>query len=88
LLERHRLLRLLDHHEIAVAPCYFVQVIFSELAPHSRYIAGAEAPQGHIWIRADIRSGRRQEQKSGLLTRIVDAVSKIGSTSRIYPDEA
>lgn len=70
------------HHEIAVAPRYFVRVIFNELTQHSHYIAGAQAPQGHIWIRADIRSGRTQEQKSGLLTRIVDAVSKIGCVPR------
>lgn len=66
------------HHEIAIAPRYFVQVIFNELTLHSHYIAGAEAQEGHIWIRADIRAGRTQEQKTGLITRIVDEVSKLG----------
>ena len=65
-----------DSPRDAVAPRHFVQVIFNELTLHSHYIASVEARKGHIWIRADIRSGRTQEQKSGLLTRIVDAVSK------------
>ncbi|MGH6610741.1 MAG: tautomerase family protein, partial [Burkholderiaceae bacterium] len=59
------------HHDVALAPRYFVQVIFYELQPHSHYIGGADAEPNHIWIRADIRSGRTQEQKSRLLTCIV-----------------
>ncbi|WP_315831885.1 tautomerase family protein [Bradyrhizobium prioriisuperbiae] len=70
------------HHEVAVAPRYFVQVIFNDLSPHSHYIGGDEAGPGQIWIRADIRSGRTQEQKAKLLTRIIDAVSEISGSSR------
>ena len=70
------------HHDVALAPRYFVQVIFNELEPHSHYIAGAEAEPNHIWIRADIRSGRTQEQKSRLLTRIVDDVCEISGAPK------
>ena len=70
------------HHDVALAPRYFVQVIFSELEPHSHYVGGAEAEPNHIWIRADIRSGRTQEQKGRLLTRIVDDVCAISDVSR------
>lgn len=70
------------HHDVARAPRYFVQVIFSELTAHSHYVAGEEAEPGHIWIRADIRSGRTQEQKSRLLTRIVDEVCAISGAPR------
>jgi phenylpyruvate tautomerase PptA (4-oxalocrotonate tautomerase family) len=82
--QRARIARCLTeiHHEVAVAPRYFVQVIFSDLAPHSHYVGGAEAAPRHIWIRADIRSGRTQEQKATLLTRIVDEVSSIAVTSK------
>ena len=45
------------HHEVAVAPRYFVQVVFNDLAPGSIYIAGEPADTGHVWIRADIRAG-------------------------------
>ena len=82
--QRERISRCLTeiHHEVAVAPRYFVQVIFNDLAPHSHYIGGAEAGPGQIWVRADIRSGRTQEQKAKLLTRIVDEVSGIAGSSR------
>src|SRR5262249_41160623 len=70
------------HHDVALAPRYFVQVIFHELEPHSHYVGGAAAEPNHIWIRADIRSGRTQEQKSRLLTSIVDDVCAISDASR------
>ena len=70
------------HHDVALAPRYFVQVIFNELEPHSHYIGGAEAEPDQIWIRADIRSGRTQQQKSQLLTRIADEVGAIADVSR------
>jgi phenylpyruvate tautomerase PptA (4-oxalocrotonate tautomerase family) len=70
------------HHEVGKAPRYFVQVIFTELQPGSHFVAGEEAEAGHIWIRADIRSGRTQEQKSRLMTRIVEDVCAITGASR------
>jgi phenylpyruvate tautomerase PptA (4-oxalocrotonate tautomerase family) len=82
--QRARISRCLTeiHHEVAIAPRYFVQVIFSDLAPHSHFIAGQEAPAGHIWIRADIRSGRTEDQKAKMLTRIVAEVSDIAGSSK------
>jgi phenylpyruvate tautomerase PptA (4-oxalocrotonate tautomerase family) len=70
------------HHGVALAPRYFVQVIFNELDAHSHYVAGEPAEPSHVWIRADIRSGRTQEQKSRLLARIVDDVCTITGASR------
>lgn len=70
------------HHEVGRAPRYFVQVIFNELQPHSHFVAGEEAEPSHIWIRADIRSGRTQEQKSQLMTRIADDVCAIAGAPR------
>src|SRR4051794_28898209 len=70
------------HHDVALAPRYFVQVIFNEWERHSHYIGGAEPEDTYIWIRADIRSGRTQEQKRQLLTRIVDEVCAISDVSR------
>ena len=58
------------HHEVAIAPRYFVQVLFAELTPNSLFLAGEPAPRGHVWIRADIRAGRTDEQKRGLLASI------------------
>lgn len=65
------------HHEVARAPRYFVQVIFNELGAQSHFIAGEEAEEHHIWIRADIRSGRSRDQKEQLITRILHDVCDI-----------
>lgn len=34
------------------------------------FLAGQEAHEGHVWIHADIRSGRTSEQKTQLLEEI------------------
>jgi phenylpyruvate tautomerase PptA (4-oxalocrotonate tautomerase family) len=65
------------HHEAAKAPRYFVQVIFNDIVPDAHFISGKPAPDTQIWIRADIRAGRTQEQKDALLTRIAADVSEI-----------
>jgi phenylpyruvate tautomerase PptA (4-oxalocrotonate tautomerase family) len=65
------------HHEVAVAPRYFVQVIFTELTAGSLFLAGRPAPRGHVWIRVDLRTGRTAEQKRELLTRITTEVGKV-----------
>jgi phenylpyruvate tautomerase PptA (4-oxalocrotonate tautomerase family) len=66
------------HHEETGAPRYLVQVIFYDIAPGSHYIGGQLAPPGHIWIRGDIRDGRSEEQKSRMLSRVLQEVSRIG----------
>lgn len=65
------------HHEVALAPRYFVQVLFPELPPGSLFLAGQPATSGHVWIRADMRSGRTVEQKRELLARITREVGAI-----------
>jgi phenylpyruvate tautomerase PptA (4-oxalocrotonate tautomerase family) len=66
------------HHEETGAPRYFVQVIFFDIAYANHYIAGQLAPAGQMWIRGDIRDGRSEEQKSRMLSRILQEVSRIG----------
>lgn len=68
------------HHEVAIAPRYFVQVIFNDLDPGSIYVAGQAASEEHIWIRADIRAGRTDEQKGELLGRIASEIGTIVGT--------
>lgn len=65
------------HYDAAAGPRYFVQVIFTHLNPDSLFLAGRPATMGHVWIRADIRSGRTQEEKTELLRQIVAEVSAI-----------
>ena len=70
------------HHEETGAPRYLVQVIFYDVAPGSHYIAGRPAPADQIWIRGDIRGGRTEEQKSRMLSRILQEVSRIGEIAK------
>ena len=63
------------HNEETGAPRYLVQVVFNEVNPGSHFIGGQKAPEGQIWIRADIRSGRTEAVKRNMLKRIVDGVS-------------
>ncbi len=57
------------------APRYFVQVLFNEVQAESHFIGGGPAPEGLIWIRADIRSGRTDDQKKAIMERIAEDIS-------------
>ena len=65
------------HNIEAKAPRYFVQVIFNKVEPGSIYIGGEPASPEHMWVRADIRSGRTNEQKSRMLKRIMRETGNI-----------
>lgn len=69
------------HIEEAGGARYFAQVVFQEIASGSHFIAGQPAPDGQMWIRADIRSGRTATQKSAILNRICAEISAIVGTS-------
>lgn len=70
------------HHDVALAPKYFVQIIFNELKPGTHFIAGEEADPDHIWVRADIRTGRTQDQRVRLMLRIAEDLSAITDAPR------
>ena len=65
------------HQVEATAPRYFVQVVFYEVGAGSMFIGGKTASPDHVWVRADIRSGRTKEQKAQILLRIMKDVSEI-----------
>ena len=65
------------HQVEAKAPRYFVQVVFYKVEPGAMFIGGDAAPPDHIWVRADIRSGRANEQKAKMLQRIMRETSDI-----------
>lgn len=73
------------HHQATGAPTYFVQVIFEEREPGSLFLGG-EPQADHLWIRADIRAGRSQEQRGALLENILRQVARIAAIdqSRIW----
>lgn len=63
------------HTELAKAPRYLVQVLFNEVEPDSHFIGGQPAPESQVWVRADIRSGRTEEQKEALLLRLTEEIA-------------
>jgi phenylpyruvate tautomerase PptA (4-oxalocrotonate tautomerase family) len=65
------------HQVEATAPRYFVQVVFYKVEPGSIFIGGEAASPDHVWVRADIRSGRSNEQKAKMLRRIMRETSDI-----------
>lgn len=65
------------HQVEATAPRYFVQVVFHQVEPGSIFIGGEPASPDHVWVRADIRSGRSREQKARMLRRIMQETSAI-----------
>jgi phenylpyruvate tautomerase PptA (4-oxalocrotonate tautomerase family) len=67
------------HSEATGAPPYFVQVMIEE-TDADRYLGGSPA-SGHIWIRGDIRAGRKVEQRTTLMKRIMQDVSRITSVA-------
>lgn len=70
------------HHVEARAPKSFVQVVFYRLEHGSHFIAGEPADPGQIWVRADIRAGRTEEQRTRILNRIVAEVAEIAVVPR------
>ncbi len=64
------------HCETTGAPPFFVQVIIEEEGALKRYIGGLATTE-YIWIRADLRAGRSEEQLKKLMLHIVDDVSRI-----------
>ena len=70
--------------EVTGAPRYFVQVIFHDVAPGNNYVAGRQAPADKILIRCDTRSGKTNEQRSQMVRRIMQDVSRASGA----PDDA
>ena len=65
------------HQVEATAPRYFVQVVFYKVEPGSIFIGDEAASPDHVWVRADIRSGRSNTQKAKMLRRIMQETSAI-----------
>jgi len=69
------------HAEEATAPRYFVQVVFYDVGPGAMFVGGSPAPENHVWVRADIRSGRTKEQKAAIMRRLMQDASAILNVS-------
>ncbi len=64
------------HCETTEAPPFFVQVVIEEEGTSKRFIGGTATDQ-YIWIRADMRAGRSDEQREQIMLNIMNDVSRI-----------
>lgn len=64
------------HSEETGAPNFFCQIVIEEKKPADRFL-GPSPASGQIWIRGDIRAGRTEEQRTRMMLRIMDEVSRI-----------
>jgi phenylpyruvate tautomerase PptA (4-oxalocrotonate tautomerase family) len=63
------------HREETGAPKFFCQIVIEE-KPTDRFLGPSRA-SGQIWIRGDIRAGRTEEQRTQMMLRMLEEVSRI-----------
>jgi phenylpyruvate tautomerase PptA (4-oxalocrotonate tautomerase family) len=64
------------HSEETGAPNFFCQIVIEEKKPTDRFL-GPSRSSGQIWIRGDIRGGRTEGQRTKMMLRMMDEVSRI-----------
>jgi phenylpyruvate tautomerase PptA (4-oxalocrotonate tautomerase family) len=64
------------HSEETGAPKFFCQIVFEEKKPIARYLGPTRA-SGQVWIRGDIRAGRTEGQRTRMMLRMMEEVSRI-----------
>ncbi len=64
------------HSEETGAPKFFCQIVIEEKKPTDRYLGPSRA-SSQIWIRGDIRAGRTEVQRTRMMLRMMDEVSRI-----------
>jgi phenylpyruvate tautomerase PptA (4-oxalocrotonate tautomerase family) len=72
------------HSEETDTPRLVVQVIFHELPVGQHFINEIPVSRDQIWIRADIRAGRTDEQRTKMITRIVNLASSATNIDASY----
>jgi phenylpyruvate tautomerase PptA (4-oxalocrotonate tautomerase family) len=63
------------HSEETGAPIFFAQIIIEEKKP-DRFLGPLRA-SSQIWIRGDIRAGRTEAQRTRMMLRMMEEVSRI-----------
>jgi phenylpyruvate tautomerase PptA (4-oxalocrotonate tautomerase family) len=64
------------HSEETGAPNFFCQIVIEDKKPTDRFL-GPSLASGQIWIRGDIRGGRTEGQRTKMMLRMMDEVSRI-----------
>jgi phenylpyruvate tautomerase PptA (4-oxalocrotonate tautomerase family) len=69
------------HSEETGAPKFFCQIVIEEKKPTARYLGPTRA-SGQIWIRGDIRAGRTEGQRTQMMLRMMEEISRITGVRR------
>lgn len=69
------------HSEETGAPNFFAQIVIEEKKPTDRFLGPARA-SGQIWIRGDIRAGRTEGQRTQMMLRMMEEVSRIAGVKK------
>ncbi|GAB7538231.1 tautomerase family protein [Burkholderia sp. 22PA0099] len=72
------------HSGATGAQGFFAQVIFTPVATGDHFLGGAPLKADHIFVHGQIRAGRTDEQKRGLLDSIVGVVARAANTDSRY----
>jgi 4-oxalocrotonate tautomerase family enzyme len=70
------------HSKTTGAPSYFAQVIFSEVDEGNYFVGGSSLSHRQIFVHGQIRAGRTSENKSALISSMLDAVADAASVPR------
>lgn len=69
------------HSEETGAPIFFCQIVIEEKKPANRFLGPSRA-SSQIWIRGDIRGGRTDAQRTQMMLRMMDEVSRIATVKK------
>jgi phenylpyruvate tautomerase PptA (4-oxalocrotonate tautomerase family) len=69
------------HSEETGAPNFFCQIVIEEKKPANRFLGPSRA-SGQIWIRGDIRGGRTEAQRTKMMLRMMQEISRITGVKR------
>jgi phenylpyruvate tautomerase PptA (4-oxalocrotonate tautomerase family) len=69
------------HSEETGAPNFFCQIVIEGKKPADRFLGPSRA-SGQIWIRGDIRGGRTEAQRTKMMLRMMQEVSRITGVKR------
>jgi phenylpyruvate tautomerase PptA (4-oxalocrotonate tautomerase family) len=69
------------HSEETGAPNFFCQIVIEEKRRTDRFL-GPSLASGQVWIRGDIRGGRTEGQRTKMMLRMMDEVSRIAGVKK------
>lgn len=70
------------HCEATGAPGYFAQVIYETVKPGNYFVGGKPLQHDQIFVYGRVRHGRATQDKSRMITRMAEAISRIADAPK------